>query len=481
MNRHFARHLGTMVAGSGLAYAIPLLALPVLSRLYSPEQFGVVGSVAAVAALSALFLTLRYELAVVLPREDDEAEVIAAVTASIALLAAIPLTIALYGIASAVKATGRDIERIMEVAWWIPPYAILIAWTQVGISLANRKRMYPAIATVSVSQQLGTAGLAVLLGGVFRIGPGLVVARVVGQLLAVALFAFAHGRWLHRLPALLSDRRRAALLREHYRFPLFNVPYSLLGTFSREALVLLFTAFGNLAAAGHYGLARMLLMAPASLLSASLSQIFYREAVSDTGTPVFRAFTYALQRLSATLGAIPFGFLAIYGPEVFGLAFGARWHEAGRYVALLSPVAVLAILTSWPERIFEVRRRQSLALSIQLIFDSAAIGSIAWLLAHGEDPYIALRAFAAIQIVYHLCYLAAVYRLAAIGSGRFAALIGKTVAMFIVPFALDVAGWLLRIEDSARIIVVGALSSAAYGLLVTVGARNALKLLMARQ
>jgi len=480
MSNQFTKHLRTMVVGSGLAYAIPLLALPVLSRLYSPEQFGVLGSVAAVAALSALFLTLRYELAIMLPQEDHDAEVIAAATAAMALLAVVPLTLALYALAEILRAGGSDIERVMEAAGWIPPYAILIGWTQVGIGLANRHRMYPRIAAASVGQQFGIAGLAALLGVVAKGSPGLIVARVAGQALAVALFVTAHGRWMRRVPALLRDPRRLALLREHYRFPVFNVPYSLLGTFSREALVLLFTGFGNLAAAGHYALARLLLMAPTSLLSASLSQLFYREAASSAGSDAFAGFTFELQRASAVLGALPFGYLAIFGPEILSIAFGDRWLEAGRYAALLAPIALLAILTGWPERIFEVRRRQSLALWIQLAFDSAAIGSIAWLLSRGEEAYFALQVFAAIQTFYHLCYLTAVYRLVGIRPAKLVALLGEAGSMFALPAVFDFLLAHAGLEASARLVIGALCCAVAYALIVTIGARETLGKLRAR-
>ncbi len=480
MSNQFTKHLRTMAVGSGLAYAIPLLALPILSRLYSPEQFGVVGSVTALAALSALFLTLRYELAIVLPQDDQEAEIIAAVTSAMALAAIVPMTVVLWALAAVLGGSGSDVDRVLEVASWIPPYAILIGWTQVGTCLANRYRMYPSIASASVSQQVGIAGLAALLGVVARGGSGLVVARVAGQALAVAIFVAAHLRWMRRLPALLRDPRRLALLREHYRFPVFNVPYSLLGTFSREALVLLFTGFGNLAAAGHYGLARLLLMAPASLLSASLSQLFYREAASSAGSDAFAGFTFELQRVSVVLGALPFGYLAIFGPEILSIAFGDRWLEAGRYAALLSPIALLAILTGWPERIFEVRRRQSLALWIQFVFDSAAIGSMTWLLSRGAEAYAALQVFAAIQAGYHLCYLTAVYRLVGIRPARLVSLLGEAAAMFALPAAFDLLLAHVSLDAFARQAFGALLCASAYALIVTVGARSALRKLRTR-
>ena len=93
---------------------------------------------------------------------DDE--VIAAATAVMSVLMLAPLVVVLYAVSALLRASGSDIERIMEVAWWIPPYAILIGWTQIGTSLANRHRMYPRIASATAGQQLGIAAVAALLG-----------------------------------------------------------------------------------------------------------------------------------------------------------------------------------------------------------------------------------------------------------------------------------------------------------------------------
>ncbi len=63
-----------LTAGYGvIAPVAGLLAAPILTRLYSPAEFGVLGTFAAVMAAALSLVNLRYEVAVPLPQKDEEA------------------------------------------------------------------------------------------------------------------------------------------------------------------------------------------------------------------------------------------------------------------------------------------------------------------------------------------------------------------------------------------------------------------------
>ena len=70
--RTFRRDVGTLLVGSLIAQVLALLILPVLTRLYEPGDFGLLGKYRAlVGALGTLSL-LRYDLAIALPEKDKE-------------------------------------------------------------------------------------------------------------------------------------------------------------------------------------------------------------------------------------------------------------------------------------------------------------------------------------------------------------------------------------------------------------------------
>jgi O-antigen/teichoic acid export membrane protein len=203
---------------------------------------------------------------------------------------------------------------------------------------------------------------------------------------------------------------------KHRQFPQYNLPYSLVGTASREFLVFALTFFHLTQSAGFYALARSVLYAPVSFLSASLSQVFYREAAESIGSPELERLAERLIRAIVIQFTPAFVALTVWGPELFELVFGTQWREAGTYAAIFAPAAYLFLFSSWPERLFEVTGRQRLSLTIQLIFDMLTVFAMMLLLARGYGPIAALVAFTAIACVYHCTYVTAAFRIAQFSS-----------------------------------------------------------------
>ena len=63
----------TLVSGTAMGQVVALLGAPVLSRLFTPADFGVLAVVTALAAVLATVSALRLELSVPLPREESTA------------------------------------------------------------------------------------------------------------------------------------------------------------------------------------------------------------------------------------------------------------------------------------------------------------------------------------------------------------------------------------------------------------------------
>ena len=76
----FLRNVVLLASGTAGAQVITIGTMPFLSRLYNPEAFGVLAVFAAVTSFFTVLSTFKYELAIVLPREDDDAANIFALT-----------------------------------------------------------------------------------------------------------------------------------------------------------------------------------------------------------------------------------------------------------------------------------------------------------------------------------------------------------------------------------------------------------------
>jgi O-antigen/teichoic acid export membrane protein len=434
-SNQFLRHILTMVTGTALAQAIPLLVSPLLTRLYTPADFGVLSAVVAAAGILSVVSTLRYELAIVLPKDEAGAANLAAIALAAMVALCITTTILIAGFPDAAH---HILSRASSYALVVPLLTALLSFSQLLSTAANREREYVTIATGSVLQQIVAALFSIGAGFAALPVNGLIVGRLSGYAIACVYYVRRLASILERWVGLVERPKLFEEATTYRQFPFFNVPYSLVGSISREFLILAFTAMHQAEAAGYYGLARSVLTAPIGFLSTSLSQVFYKEAAVSIGTPEFKRLTLNMLRYFGA-GLLPFFVLGwFWAPDVFQLVFGTHWREAGNFAALLVPIGCLSLFTSWPERVFEVRRKQHWSLSIQLTFDSITVGLVTLALIQGATPLTAIKVYVAVQCIYHLTYLAAIFGLSGFNSKDF----GKFVC-----FGAAVAGIIWLMDD----------------------------------
>jgi O-antigen/teichoic acid export membrane protein len=404
-----------MLAGTLVAQAAPLLASPLLARMYGPEAFGIQTLLMGVASAFAVLATCRLDLAMVLPEDDTEAGEIAALV--LTMTAVLCLLLAAAAIAASSLASASGNAQLQAWLWMLPLMVGVTAFTQVCVAFASRRRSFPHVAAANVTNQLVYVAASVGVGLTGAWLQGLALAKLLGQSAGTLLLgaSFATRPRQLRFP----DRAAAMVLLTRYRqFLVFNTPYSLVGSIARDAPIFLFSASGASAPAGYYGLARTMLLAPTLLASNALSQVFYREAVSLKGTPRLQDLTLTLLRAGLNVGAPLFAFGAVWGDFLFATIFGSSWRTAGLMAMWLAPAAWMSVQTGWPERLFEVYLRQGVSFAVQIGSDlaTAALTALVWLLTH--DAVLAIAVFAVCNVLYHHGYLAALFHVAGFSAAR---------------------------------------------------------------
>ncbi|HUS10968.1 MAG TPA: oligosaccharide flippase family protein, partial [Pyrinomonadaceae bacterium] len=166
-----------LAAGSGMiAPAIGLVTAPILTRLYSPTEFGVLGSFAAILASTLSLANLRYEVTVPLPKEEAEAYSLARAAMKIGLGASLAITILVMAIAPLIF-KADVVESLWRFWWWLPLALVLASITQVLTQFAIRRGAFGELASARLAQ--GLTGPAVQIGlGAAGLG---VVGLLVGQ------------------------------------------------------------------------------------------------------------------------------------------------------------------------------------------------------------------------------------------------------------------------------------------------------------
>ena len=273
-----ARNISAMVSGNAAARAVGILALPAITRLYSPSDFGDLAVFVSVLSILLPFVTLRYSVAMPLPRYDASAANLVALcvvlTVLFTLLASV--TIGFLTLNPAVFGLGS-----FDPYWWAivicvlgaGVYEILSAW-------ATRTGRLSPVAKTMVYQSIGSAGTKILLGLIGMKPLGLIVGHTVGVTAGSLTLTKEFGRDIRASLNRVSVKRIRLVAARYADFPKFRLPSQFLLAFAAQ-MPILFSAwiFGD-ATTGQLSLALIVVGLPITLLGKAVGQSLYAEIAS---------------------------------------------------------------------------------------------------------------------------------------------------------------------------------------------------------
>lgn len=321
-----------MATGTAGAQAITMAFSPLITRLYGPEAFGMLGTFMAVLAIMTPMSALAYPIAIVLPKSDADAKSLAALSAGLAFVVAMITALVLLTAGDRI-AQMLSLEAIGAFLLLIPVAMLFSAFHQILTQWLIRKKQFKVTARVAVIQALVINSSKTGVGLVSPVGAALIVLTTIGQ----ALHAFL--LWVvmrSRDSALPRKEENTATIRElakrHCDFPLFRAPQITINAFSQSLPVLMLASLFGASSAGFYSLGKMVMGVPLTLIAKSVGDVFYphiTEAVANKEN-VFRLILKATLALAA-IGILPFTFVIAFGPLLFSLVFGSEWAMAGEY------------------------------------------------------------------------------------------------------------------------------------------------------
>ncbi|MEW6707261.1 MAG: lipopolysaccharide biosynthesis protein [Pseudomonadota bacterium] len=361
----------TLLAGGAVAQAVPLLLGPLLTRLYTPQEFGHYHLFSAVAANIAVVACARYEFALPLERSDEQATALRALCRWVLL--AITLISMLAGAAWAWS---------LQDTWplWLPVGVFVLGALSLATLDATRDQRFNALAAGRVVQH-GGGSAAQAVAGVFQAGlHGLIVAPLLAGAATLAVLGW---RWKGGWGLAWSRLRSVAVA--HRQFPLLNTPHAFAGALQDTAAVALIAAWQGPAAAGFWGLTLRYLKAPATLVGGAVSQALYPKLAQagDRATPASRAATVRVMGTLALVALPIVALLVAFGPWAFERAFGAPWREAGELARALAPYIGLHFVASPLAVVTMAWKAQGWALRLALVGQGLFVAALAAGLAYG--------------------------------------------------------------------------------------------------
>ena len=373
--RELVRPVVTLLSGSVVAQSAIYLARPILTRLFTPEEFGIFGFYLATVAVFTALSTGKFDDAVVLPSDHRDAWALV----GISLLS----TFALALVVTAALPTRSWLAGVLEhpaaaqYLVWLPVSILLVGTIRVFDSWLTRLKVFSGVAAGRVSYAFSSAPVQIAAGSL-ETGAGGLIGGIIGGQGVQAVVLAARGLWARRAVdrPRWEARRLRSMASRYRRFALFGAPASALNVASVQTPALMLLFFFDASVLGRYAIAYAALGVPLTLLGAAVSQVFYVSATEAARTRRLAEITEGVVTRLAAVGLMPLASIVLVGPDLFEFVFGTEWRQAGVYAAYLSPWIFCLLLTAPLSRLFDVFEKQRELLLYNAILLATRIGSL---------------------------------------------------------------------------------------------------------
>ncbi len=333
------RRILMVVSGTAGTHALNMAFAPLITRIFGPEAFGLMGTFTGILAIAIPLAALAYPIAIVLPREDNHA--IGLVRLSIILSFVVSALTALfvwqYGDLLAVSIGAQSVADFLFL---IPLGMLFSAWKQIAEQWLIRKKEFGLIARTTVVHSLILNIVKSGTGWLWPVGIVLIATVTLGHALhAFFLYVGARRRFndLHKQKNKKSDVSLLDLASSHRDFPMYRTPQNVINAASQSFPILILSSYFGPLAAGYYALATLAMAMPSALLGKAVGDVFYPHITeaAHNGQNLSRQILQTAGALLA-IGTIPFGTVVLWGPQIFSFVFGAEWIMAGEYARWLA-------------------------------------------------------------------------------------------------------------------------------------------------
>ncbi|GAA0789394.1 MULTISPECIES: oligosaccharide flippase family protein [Pseudomonadati] len=398
----YVRNILTLVSSAFFAQILALLLTPILTRLYSPEEFGVFTAFIGYSGTLAAFIFLSLELAIVKSKSARELSSVLGLMLVISIFLLSILSITIYLESSFYTLIGFD--KLFDIKTIVLLGVLCSATNLVLNQFISRKEQFSVYAT----SQISFVALRFVFSYLFFYFGYTQYGLVFGFILATILIII----YLYQRAEIYKERITLkkvyffAALRKHKQLVIFNTPSNIINILIINFPIFFILKNFGLEAAGLFGLAYRMVMLPVTLVNKAIGQVIYKRfSVMSITDKTMLAFIIK-NMLFLTLSFPGFVLLYLFGEEMFSFVFGMEWRIAGEFAALMSPFIFLSFLISPLSYYFVAYDKSDILMMISILFLGGLI--VASLLFEFNDTNDFIKSYTLINVAYYITVLFAV-------------------------------------------------------------------------
>lgn len=364
--KNYIRNAVALSSGTVTAQVAGVLAAPILTRLYSPSEFGSFAIYLNIVMLISVVSCLRYEMTIALVRQTRTALLLVILCTLIAGFLSLGLGVAIVSFEDTIQTSlGLGVEN--HLLWLLPVSFALAAMYRIASNWAVRNKDYTGLSLSKLWQSLSqTAGQ--ISSGFLHFGVwGLVIGEIGGRLLGLLVLAFK-SRGVFDGAKLVYPRRMLTLLSYYRHYPVYSTWSALMNEAGSVAPVFFLAAMYGPETAGLIALVQRIFAVPMDLIGQTALMMYMGEASQTVRKNLGQLHSLFLKVFFSLLAfaAFPTALLIWRGPELFDALFGNEWYVAGTYAQIVAVAYGLRMAVSPISQTLQILGKQKLILFIEI-------------------------------------------------------------------------------------------------------------------
>ena len=372
----FGKNAITLTFGTSIAQIFPIIFYPLLSRIFNPEDFGLLATLTSITGILAVLATGKYDQAILVAESKYEAANIIGLVLLISFILLSFFFILLQLFSNQLIRLFNEPE--LNKWLWYPPitaYAIIIFNCFNEWCVRNKY-----FTTLSWNKIVNAAShtLGKLLFGFIKVtGNGLVAGDCLGRAFSAATCVYRALDKDKDVFSKVSYNQIKLLSKKYINFPKYILPDQLINNLGQSIPVLFIGAFYSNTEVGYYSMAIQVLSVPISVISEALSAVFRQRANEDyikcgSCLPIYKRLLLRMTLLGF-FGTVSLLFVL---PQLFDLVLGTQWKISGQYSQILLPMITLYFISMSLSGVFIVVRKMKISMYWQIYFTLITIISL---------------------------------------------------------------------------------------------------------
>ena len=333
------------MTGAIFAQAIPISIIPILTRIFTPKDFGLLALYGAFVSILSVIATGRYEIAIMLPKEDDDARLLLQASTFIAFFIALIISIPLVTFNSEI-ASFLGNEEIAPWLYFVPVSVFFTGTYQALTYWNNRQKKFKNTAISRVNQSF-FQGISQTGFGYSKVTGGLIFGQLIG-ITSSLIYLLGKDQTYKKIYKNLDKQEITEQLIKYKKFPKYSIIGSVCDASAIQMPILIITKFYSNSITGFFSLTFRILNIPTAIISSAIGQVLFQKVVEISHTAPEKLNNYIIKIFFLLfliyLPTVPI--LSLWGAPIFGFVFGDEWRQAGVYAGYLAIAVAIRFAVS---------------------------------------------------------------------------------------------------------------------------------------